>query len=42
MNFKNLQKSDILKIAEKIHFSQNFKSLVFFWSRQARFITICT
>ena len=30
MNFKNLEKSDILKIAKKILFSQNFKSLVFF------------
>ena len=30
MNFKNLQKCDILKIAYKINFSQNFKSLVFF------------
>ena len=30
MNFKNLEKSDILKSALKIYFSQNFKYLVFF------------
>ena len=30
MNFKNLEKCDILEIAYKIHFSQNFKSSVLF------------
>ena len=29
MNFKNLEKCDIVKIAQKIRFSQKFKSLVF-------------
>ena len=30
MNFKNLEKCDILKNTEKIYCSQNFKCLVFF------------
>ena len=30
MNFQNIEKCDIFKIAWKIHFSQNFKSLAFF------------
>ena len=30
MNFKNLEKCDVVKNARKIYFSRNFKCLVFF------------